>query len=65
MQFRDCVALKLSMITWTPVHMLDEYYPMAFESSECIMGPKKRLKMKNKIHDSVISEAWVQIKDQS
>lgn len=53
------------MITWTPVHMLDEYYPMAFESSECIMG-QKRLKMKiSKIHDSVISEAWVQIKDQS
>lgn len=44
------------MITWTPVHMLDEYYPMAFESSECIMG-QKRLKMKSKIHDSVISEA--------
>lgn len=45
--------------------MLDEYYPMAFESPECIMG-QKRLKMKiSKIHDSVISEAWVQIKDQS
>lgn len=52
------------MITWTPVHMLGEYYPMAFESSECIMG-QKWLKMKNNIHDSVISEALVQIKDQS